>query len=111
MTRITAVLGVLIALLLAGVLYELHGLNRRLDATAAATAGFVRQFVATDTRPESPAERDRRLDARARENSEWVAEATEVLKRSLAYDAARRSTRQPTENSVRRPSADTPADR
>lgn len=108
MSRLAIVVSVAVALLLSAVLYQQSGINRRLDALEGAVAAPVHERAATPGTLESPAERERRLDAAARRQHESVSDATEVLRRSLALDEDSRSPRRPTPDEGRRPSVGTP---
>lgn len=108
MNRFLAAAVLAVVALLAGILYELHALNRHLAPAAGIAAGVAREVAATDTRPESPAERERRLNAAARAQHESVRDALEVLKRSVALDEDPRDAHRSTPDAGRRPSADTP---
>src|SRR5574341_899649 len=111
MTRLQTCLLVLIVALLGALVYEVHGLNRRLDSVGTVAVAASRAFAATPSQPESPAERERRLDAAARRQHESVRDALEVLKRSLAYDEVPEATRRSTPDAGHRPSGDTPGSR
>lgn len=108
MNKFLAVVLVVATALLATLVYEVHTLNRRLAPATGLAADFARELAATDTRSESPTERERRLDAAAREQHDSVRDALEVLKRSLALDEDRPAARRSKPDAARRPSADTP---
>ena len=66
MNRVIGPVLVVVTVLLAGILLELHGLNKRLDATADATREFfigATRGLTSTGKPETEAERKARIEA------------------------------------------------
>jgi len=107
MNRVLVAIGVLIALLLAGVFYELHGINRRLDAARSVVADVARELADSAAIEETATERERRLAARARSVQRAIEDTNDVLKRLAAADRVQPTTPRARPDAGRRPSADT----
>jgi len=94
MNRVIVPLVVVVAMLLGVIAYELHGLNRRLDSAGAYVAGAFEPVPTTAERPETPAERKARLDARVRELQRSSDEMAYVLDRLFSEERAPQPSRQ-----------------
>jgi len=87
LNRFTAALVVVIVVLLSGILFELHGLNRRLGSFDTLTTSFLDEVNATATRSETPAQRKVRLDREADELKQSIEDSSYRLNRALGAGA------------------------
>lgn len=88
MNRILALIGLLIA---AGILFELHGINRRLDSAAVLAPFSTRPTGAALRATETPAQRKTRLDAEAEDLKRWQADYDYLTDHSKASGASRQT--------------------
>lgn len=79
MNRLTAFLGFVAVVLLAALFYEVHGLNRRLDAVGAAVAGAIATPAAVPATSELTDSDYKRLDEERRRIDRYAAEMSYVL--------------------------------
>lgn len=90
MNRVIAILALLLA---AGILYELHGINSRLDGAALLAPWGSTKLPSEVRRTETADERTKRLEAEAADLRRWQADYQYLTEHSQPSNAGQRTSR------------------